>query len=36
MSSNELFPGVDLQPGEKFTEETLEELSGGKGEDEDE
>ena len=33
---NEIFPEVDLGPGEKFTEETNEELSNGKGEDDDE
>jgi len=33
MPENELFPDVVFQPGEKVTEETLEEFSDGKGED---
>ena len=31
---NEIFPDVELKPGEKVTAETLAELSGGKGEEE--
>lgn len=34
MIENEIFPDVELRPGEKFTEETDAELSNGKGEDE--
>ena len=32
---NEIFPDVELGPGEKFTEETNAELSDGKGEDDE-
>lgn len=35
MIENEIFPEIDLRPGEKFTEETLDELSNGKGEDDE-
>ena len=33
---NEIFPEIELRPGEKFTDETADELSNGKGDDEDE